>query len=102
MLVLLWAIRKATSYVLDHLQARVMSANENTRLRWAAHGWLLVKRIAQLLLLTLWVSVAYLWFTYVLANFPLDPAAGRALVEFPGRHARDISAKAWSLRFPGC
>ena len=52
MLVLLWAIRRATSYVLDHLQTRVLSANENTRLRWAAHGWLLVKRVAQLLLLT--------------------------------------------------
>ena len=78
MLGLLWAIRKATAYVLDHLEARVLSANENTRLRWAAHGWLLVKRVAQLLLLTLWVSVAYLWFTYVLANFPLtQPLAER-------------------------
>ncbi len=78
MLVLLWAIRKATGYVLDRLQVRVLAANENTKLRWAAHGWLLVKRIAQLLLLTLWVSVAYLWFTYVLANFPLtQPLAER-------------------------
>jgi len=82
MLVLLWAIRKATSYVLDHLQARVLSANENTRLRWAAHGWLLVKRIAQLLLLTLWVSVAYLWFTYVLANFPLTQPLAERLSSF--------------------
>jgi small-conductance mechanosensitive channel len=78
MLVSLWAIRKATIYVLDHLQARVLSANENARLRWAAHGWLLVKRVAQLLLLTLWVSVAYLWITYVLASFPLtQPLAER-------------------------
>ena len=78
MLALLWAIRKATTYVLTHLEARVLAANENTKLRWAAHGWLLVKRVAQLLLLLLWVSVAYLWFTYVLANFPLtQPLAER-------------------------
>ncbi|MBP5997953.1 MAG: mechanosensitive ion channel family protein [Azonexus sp.] len=78
MLASLWAIRRATTYVLAHLEARVLSANENTKLRWAAQGWLLVKRIAQLLLLVLWVSVAYLWFTYVLANFPLtQPLAER-------------------------
>ena len=82
MLVLLWAIRRATGYVLDHLQARVLSANENARLRWAAHGWLLVKRIAQLLLVTLWVSVAYLWFTYVLANFPLTQPLAERLSSF--------------------
>jgi small-conductance mechanosensitive channel len=82
MLVLLWAIRTATSYVLDHLQARVLAASENTRLRWASHGWLLVKRIAQLLLLTLWVSVAYLWFTYVLANFPLTQPLAERLSSF--------------------
>ncbi|WP_153146095.1 mechanosensitive ion channel family protein [Dechloromonas sp. H13] len=78
MVVLLWGIRKATTLVLDRLQEKVLSANEDTRLRWAAQGWLLVKRIAQLLLLTLWLSVAYLWFTYVLANFPLtQPLAER-------------------------
>lgn len=82
MLVLLWAIRKATIYVLDKLQARVLSANENTRLRWAAQGWLLVKRVAQLLLVTLWVSVAYLWFTYVLANFPLTQPLAERLSSF--------------------
>ncbi len=78
MMVVLWGIRQATTYVLDHLQARVLSANENARLRWAAQGWLLVKRLAQVLLLLLWLSVAYLWFTYVLANFPLtEPLAER-------------------------
>lgn len=78
MLASLWAIRKATGYVLEKLQARVLAANENTRLRWAAHGWLLFKRVAQLLLVALWVSIAYLWFTYVLANFPLtQPLAER-------------------------
>lgn len=79
---LLWAIRKATGHILDHLQARVMSVNENTGLRWAAQGWLLVKRVAQLLLVILWVSVAYLWFTYVLANFPLTQPLAERLSDF--------------------
>jgi len=78
MLVLLWGIRRATAYVLGRLQQRVLSASADTRLRWAAQGWLLVKRVAQLVLVGLWVSVAYLWFTYVLANFPLtEPFAER-------------------------
>ena len=78
MLALLWGIRKATAIVLDRLQQKILSANENARLRWAAQGWLLVRRVAQLFLLLLWVSVAYLWFTYVLANFPLtQPLAER-------------------------
>ena len=78
MLVILWGIRKATTYVLDRLQQRVLSASADTTLRWAAQGWLLVKRVVQLVLVALWVSVAYLWFTYVLANFPLtQPFAER-------------------------
>ena len=78
MLALLWGIRRATSYVLGRLQQRVLSASGDTKLRWAAQGWLLVKRVAQLVLVALWVSVAYLWFTYVLANFPLtQPFAER-------------------------
>lgn len=78
MLALLWGIRRATAYVLGRLQQRVLSASGDTKLRWAAQGWLLVKRVAQLVLVALWVSVAYLWFTYVLANFPLtQPFAER-------------------------
>ena len=78
MLLMLWGIQKLTTFVLERLQRRVMSANESTGLRWAAQGWLLVKRIAVLVLVALWVSVAYLWFTYVLASFPLtQPLADR-------------------------
>ena len=89
MLLLMWAIRKATVYVLDSLQQRVLSANADTKLRWAGQAWLLVKRVAQLVLLALWISVVYLWFTYVLGNFPLtQPFADRLsglLVDILGR-----------------
>jgi small-conductance mechanosensitive channel len=89
MLMAMWAIRKATVLVLERLEARVLSANADTRLRWAGQAWLLVKRVAQLILLTLWISVAYLWFTYVLDKFPLtQPLADRLsglLVDILGR-----------------
>ena len=78
MLGLLWSIQKATTFVLDRLQTRILSANESTGLRWAAQGWLLVKRVAHLVLIILWVTVAYLWFAYVLSSFPLtQPLAER-------------------------
>ena len=78
MLAVMWAIRKATVFVLDHLEQRVLSANADTKLRWAGQAWLLVKRVAQLVLLALWVSVVYLWLTFVLGNFPLtQPFAER-------------------------
>ena len=64
--------------MLDRLQTRILSANESTGLRWAAQGWLLVKRVAHLVLIILWVTVAYLWFAYVLSSFPLtQPLAER-------------------------
>jgi len=71
MFALLWAIQKATTYVLDKLQQRIQLANANSKLRWAAHAWLLVSRVAHLVLIALWLAVAYLWVTYVLGNFPL-------------------------------
>jgi small-conductance mechanosensitive channel len=78
MLALLWAIQKATNFVLERLERRILSANEGSGLRWAAQGWLLVKRVAHLILIVLWISVVYLWFTYVLASFPLtQPLAER-------------------------
>lgn len=70
---LLWTIRRATRFLLLRLQQRVQMArdNEKSSLRWAQHAWLLVTRMAQLVLAFFWVSVAYLWFTYVLASFPV-------------------------------
>lgn len=89
MLALLWAVRKATTFVLENLEKRVLSANADAKLRWAAQGWLLVKRVAQLVLAALWLSVAYLWLTTVLAGFPLtQPFAERLshlLIEILGR-----------------
>ncbi len=81
MFALLWAIQKATAFVLDKLQQRIQSANANSKLRWAAHAWLLVSRVAHLVLMALWLAVAYLWITYVLGNFPLTQPFAEELSE---------------------
>lgn len=72
-LLLLWTIQRTTRFVLFRLRRRVKGAQENESrdFRWTEHGWLLLSRVAQLLLALLWISVAYLWFTYVLGTFPL-------------------------------
>jgi len=72
-IVLLWAIQRATSFVLARLQRRVQAVRDNERAswRWARQSWQLIIRLAQLVLAFLWVSVAYLWFIYVLAAFPV-------------------------------
>ncbi len=82
MLALLWAIQKATNFVLERLQKRILSANESSGLRWAAQGWLLVKRVAHLILIGLWISVVYLWFTFVLSSFPLTEPLAEQLEGF--------------------
>lgn len=73
MLTLLWAIQRTTRFVLARLQQRVhkVRTSGNTQSGWAEHAWLLISRLAQLVLAFLWLSVAYLWFTYVLGTFPL-------------------------------
>ncbi|HSG21988.1 MAG TPA: mechanosensitive ion channel domain-containing protein, partial [Azonexus sp.] len=68
---LLIGIQRLTVFLLVRLQTRVQTAREGSKVRWAEHAWLLVRRIAQLFLAFLWVSVAYLWFAYVLGNFPI-------------------------------
>ncbi|MBL8374839.1 mechanosensitive ion channel domain-containing protein, partial [Accumulibacter sp.] len=55
---------------------------ESSAFRWARHAWLLVQRIAQLLMGFLWLSVAYLWLTFVLARFPLTEPLGDRLSDF--------------------
>ena len=70
---LLWAIQHLTRFSLNRLQLRVQAVRDNRQssLRWAEHAWLLVTRMAQLVLAFFWFAVAYLWFTYVLGSFPL-------------------------------
>jgi len=78
--VLLWAIQRATSLVLGRLQRRVQAVRDDERAswRWAKQAWQLIIRLAQLFLAFLWVAVAYLWFIYVLAAFPVThPFADR-------------------------
>jgi small-conductance mechanosensitive channel len=79
---LLWLIQRASQWVLDRLQKQVHSAREGSRLRWAEHGWMLVRRIVQLILAFLWLTVAYLWLTQVLSLFPLTQPLGDRLSNF--------------------
>ncbi len=62
----------------------VIDAQSSTSdtLRWARHGWSLVKRLTQLLMGFLWLSIAYLWLTFVLARFPLTEPLGDSLSDF--------------------
>jgi small-conductance mechanosensitive channel len=52
------------------------------KLRWARHGWLLVQRLAYLLMGFLWFGVAYFWLAFVLARFPLTAPLGEQLGGF--------------------
>lgn len=80
--VLLIAIQRLAAFSLGRLQNRIQSAREGSRVKWAEHAWLLVRRLAQLVLGFLWFSVAYLWFTFVLSKFPLTQPLADALSGF--------------------
>jgi small-conductance mechanosensitive channel len=79
----LWLISRATRLLVARLQ-RVIEEDDaaSNKLPWARHGWLLVQRVSQLFMGFLWLSVAYLWLTYVLARFPLTEPLGDRLGDF--------------------
>ncbi|WP_374681368.1 mechanosensitive ion channel family protein [Accumulibacter sp.] len=79
---LLWLIARATRLLVGRLQRRIEHEDAGNKLRWARHGWLLVQRVSQLFMGFLWLSVAYLWLTYVLARFPLTEPLGERLGDF--------------------
>ena len=81
-LLLLWLIRRATALIVRHFEKVIDAHPESSSFRWARHGWALVQRIAQLLMGFLWLSVAYLWLTFVLARFPLTEPLGDRLTGF--------------------
>jgi hypothetical protein len=81
-LVLLWLIRRATAWMVGHFQQAIEAHPESSAFRWARYAWLLVQRVAQLLMGFLWLSVAYLWLTFVLARFPLTEPLGDRLTDF--------------------
>ena len=81
-LTLFWLIRRATALMVHHLEEVIAAERNVGRLGWARHWWLLVQRIAQLVMGFLWLTVAYLWLTYVLARFPLTEALGERLTDF--------------------
>jgi small-conductance mechanosensitive channel len=68
---LLWMIRRAAGFLVGRLQRSIDHEDASETLRWAHHAWLLVQRIAQLLMGVLWLSVGYLWLTFVLSCFPV-------------------------------
>jgi small-conductance mechanosensitive channel len=75
---LLWAVRRAARILVSHLQQVIEREDGSGRWRWARHGWLLVQRLSQLVLALLWLTIADLWLTFVLARFPLtEPLANR-------------------------
>ncbi|MEF8700599.1 MAG: mechanosensitive ion channel domain-containing protein [Candidatus Accumulibacter sp. UW26] len=81
-LALLWLIRRATAWMVKRFQQAIEAHPESSTFRWARYGWLLVQRLAQLLMGFLWLSVAYLWLTFVLARFPLTEPLGDRLTDF--------------------
>ncbi|MFZ4535922.1 mechanosensitive ion channel domain-containing protein [Propionivibrio sp.] len=68
---LLWLIRRAELLLVERLQRAIDREDASATMRWARHAWLLIQRIAQLVMGVLWLSVGYLWLTYVLSCFPL-------------------------------
>ena len=79
---LLWLLRRAARLVVAHLQRVIEREDASPQLRWARHGWSLVQRLAQLVLGFLWLSIAYLWLTFVLDSFPLTHPLGDKLGGF--------------------
>jgi hypothetical protein len=72
----------AAAWMVKRFQQAIEAHPESSTFRWARHGWLLVQRMAQLLMGFLWLSVAYLWLTFVLARFPLTEPLGDRLTDF--------------------
>jgi len=79
---LLWLIRRAAAFIVRQFEKVIDAHPESSSFRWARHGWALVQRIAQLLMGFLWLSVAYLWLSFVLARFPLTEPLGDRLTTF--------------------
>ena len=74
----LWLVSRAARLAVARVQRVIEREDASPKLRWARHGWSLVLRLTQLVLGFLWLSVAYLWLTFVLSQFPLtEPLANK-------------------------
>lgn len=74
----LWLIHRAARLMVVRLRRVIEREDASPKLRWARHGWSLVLRLTQLVLGFLWLSIAYLWLTFVLSQFPLtEPLADK-------------------------
>jgi small-conductance mechanosensitive channel len=94
-----WSIRRSTRLMSERLRQLIERDEEGERgavgeraqrWRWARHGWLLVQRLAQLMAVLLYLSVADLWLTFVLARFPLTEPLGDRLGSFVFNLLRDL------------
>lgn len=79
---LLWLIQRGTHLMVQRVRSVGRRDDAPSRLRWVRHGWLLVQRLAQLMMAFLWLAIVYLWLTYVLERFPLTEPLGDALGSF--------------------
>ena len=86
----LWLVRRAAVLLVARLQRGIERQGRATQWHWARHGWLIVQRLAQLLLVLLWLSIADLWLTFVLAQFPLTAPLADRLGDFIFALLRDL------------
>ena len=87
---LLWGIRRASGILVGRLQVVIEREHVSAGWRWARHGWLLVQRVAQLLMAILWLSIADIWLTYVLSLFPLTEPLSERLGDFVWLCSRNL------------
>ena len=79
---LLWLVHRAARLLVGRMQRVIEREDASPKLRWARHGWSLVLRLTQLVLGFLWLSIAYLWLTFVLSRFPLTEPLADKLGDF--------------------
>ena len=79
---LLWGVRRAELIVEKRFQQVIEREDGPVRWRWARHGLLLIQRVAQLLMVLLWLGIANFWLAYVLSLFPLTEPLSNQLGGF--------------------
>ena len=79
---LLLGVRRAELIVEKRFQQVVEREDGPVRWRWARHGLLLIQRVAQLLMVLLWLGIANFWLAYLLSLFPLTEPLSNQLGGF--------------------
>ena len=89
---LLWMVRRATLFMVSHLQKVIERGEGTAKWRLARHGVSLVHRLSQLVMVLLWFGVADLWLTFVLDSFTRTRPLGDKLGSFIGDLLGDVGA----------